>query len=55
MSSINTLPFERGTFQSTPGLEGNVFWDTTYKQHLIVARNTDAGSPGVAKSCHHGG
>jgi hypothetical protein len=44
MSSRNTLPFERGTYQSTPGLEGNIFWDSKNKQHLIVARNTDAAA-----------
>lgn len=44
MSSRNTLPFERGTFQSTPGLEGAVFFDTNTGQPLIVARNTDAAA-----------
>ncbi|MHC4250997.1 MAG: hypothetical protein ACYS9X_17895 [Planctomycetota bacterium] len=44
MPSRQTLPFERGTTQSTPGLEGATFWDSTNKQHLIVCRNTDAAA-----------
>jgi hypothetical protein len=44
MSTKNILPFERGTYQSTPGLEGAVFFDTERGQHLIVARNTDAAA-----------
>jgi hypothetical protein len=44
MSTRTVLPFARGTYQSAPGLEGLIFFDTKYKQHLIVARNTDAAA-----------
>jgi hypothetical protein len=42
--SDRALPFERGTTQSTPGLEGEVFWDKANKQKLMVCRNTDAAA-----------
>jgi hypothetical protein len=44
MAHSSILPFERGTYQSAPGLEGMVFYDSKYKQHLIVCRNTDAAA-----------
>jgi hypothetical protein len=40
----SALPFERGTSQSAPGLEGGLFFDEAYKQWVMICRNTDAAA-----------
>ncbi|MHC4644223.1 MAG: hypothetical protein ACYTBJ_01880 [Planctomycetota bacterium] len=38
------LPFERGTYQSAPGLEGQEFYDVRYNQWIKIVKNTDAAT-----------
>ena len=38
------LPFERGTYMSAPGLEGQEFYDVKNKQWIKIVKNTDAAA-----------
>ncbi len=38
------LPFERGTYMSAPGLEGQTYFDSANKQKIQIVKNTDAAT-----------